>query len=194
MSLELLGARSRSSLGADYVAAPSLEDVRAGRAVIREGMRGAPVEYVQKKAGLTGKDLSGLFDGGTTAAVKRFQAGMELPGGGIVNKDTLEALDGAYIVEEKTPAPSSLLEITRFPVPAAPPKPAAAPAKPAAAPAKSAGSSFLDTLKSLFSSPAAAPVTPYQPLPPVQPSIVPYVAGGAGLLAILLALILRRSS
>lgn len=102
MSLELLGARSL--LGADFTAAPSLDSVRAGSAVIREGMRGAPVEYVQKKAGLTGKDADGLFGSGTTAAVKKFQRGMELSDDGIVGKDTLEALDGAYLVPEKAPA------------------------------------------------------------------------------------------
>lgn len=192
MSLELLGARHY--LGADPPA-PSLDDVRAGRGVIQEGMRGPSVEYIQKKAGLTGSSASGLFGPETTAAVKSFQAGMELPGSGTVDKDTLEALDGAYLVPEKAPALSSQpqnvpLDIVRFPVPAAPKRPAPAPA-PKKAEQKSGGSSFWSTLASLFK-PAPAPA--WQPSAPVETSVVPYVAGGAGLFAILLALILRRSS
>lgn len=100
MSLELLGAR----LGADATQAPSLDEVRAGRAVIRQGMRGPAVEFVQRKAGLTGSAVDGMFGPGTTTAVKAFQRGMELQDDGIVGRDTLEALDGAYIVEEKAPA------------------------------------------------------------------------------------------
>lgn len=190
MSLELLGARS--SLGAD-TAAPSLDDVRQGRAVLREGMRGPAVEYVQKKIGAS---ANGVFDAGTTAAVKKFQASIELPGSGIVDKETIEAIDGMYVIEEKaspssSPSPprSSPLEIVSFPVPAAPKR--AAPPPPPKAEEKSGGSSFWSALASLFR-PAPAPA--WQPSAPVETSVVPYVAGGAGLFAVLLALGLRRSS
>lgn len=94
MSLALLGADTQ---------APSLDDVRAGRASIKRGMRGASVEYVQRKAGLTGADVDGVFGGKTEEAVKQFQKGMELSDDGVVGKDTMEALDGAYLVPEVAP-------------------------------------------------------------------------------------------
>lgn len=99
-ALDFLGA---DFIGAEWTTAPSLEAVRAGNGVIKKGMRGPAVSYVQQKAGLKGSAVDGAFGDGTDAAVRAFQKGMELDDDGIVGKDTLEALDGVYIVNETAP-------------------------------------------------------------------------------------------
>lgn len=99
-ALDFLGA---DFIGAEWTTAPSLEAVRAGNGVIKKGMRGPAVSYVQQKAGLKGSAVDGAFGDGTDAAVRAFQKGMELGDDGIVGKDTLEALDGVYIVNETAP-------------------------------------------------------------------------------------------
>jgi peptidoglycan hydrolase-like protein with peptidoglycan-binding domain len=73
--------------------APSLEDVRAGRGVIKKGMRSAPngpVGYVQAVAGAI---ADGVFGPDTEAAVKRFQCENGLLDDGVVGKATLAAMD-----------------------------------------------------------------------------------------------------
>jgi len=84
MSLDFLGGYL---IGAD---APSLDDVRAGRGVIRKGMSGAAVEYVQAIAPAS---VDGDFGPGTEAAVKKFQSEHGLTADGVIGRETLAAMD-----------------------------------------------------------------------------------------------------
>lgn len=80
-------------LGVDEIgatSAPSLDDVRAGRGVIKRDMRGAAVEYVQALAGVV---VDGSFGSATETAVKKFQSAHDLDADGIVGQKTLAALD-----------------------------------------------------------------------------------------------------
>ena len=82
MSLEILGA---------WTPAPSLDDVRAGKATIKNGMSGASVEYVQGLLGVTPADK--LFGKDTEAAVKALQKKNLISETGVVNQATIVALD-----------------------------------------------------------------------------------------------------
>ncbi len=73
-------------LGADV----SLDDVRAGRAVLKRGSKGDAVTYVQALAGAIS---DGDFGPGTETAVKKFQSANGLTADGIVGAQTLAALD-----------------------------------------------------------------------------------------------------
>lgn len=79
-------------LGATLIgsAAPSLDDVRAGRGTIKKGMSGAAVEYVQA---LAPASVDGNFGPATEDAVKRFQAEHGLPTDGVVGRETLAVMD-----------------------------------------------------------------------------------------------------
>lgn len=79
-------------LGADE-AAPSLDAVRTGDAVIKRGMRGPAVEYVQK---VVDAEMNGVFDEQTETAVKSFQSACGLTDDGVVGKETLGMLDEAF--------------------------------------------------------------------------------------------------
>lgn len=76
-------------LGATDVA-PSLDAVRAGMAVIKKGMRGASVEYVQAMAGAK---VDGDFGSDTKTAVEKFQRSNGLSVDGAVGKNTIAAMD-----------------------------------------------------------------------------------------------------
>ena len=84
MSLDYLGT---CLIGGD---APSLDDVRAGRGVIKKGMSGAAVEYIQA---LAPSSVDGDFGPATEAAVKKFQGAHGLTADGVVGRDTLAAMD-----------------------------------------------------------------------------------------------------
>lgn len=76
-------------LGAS-LAAPSLADVREGRAFIKAGMTGAAVEYVQALSSVV---VDGNFGSATEQGVKAFQRAQGLTADGIVGRDTLAAYD-----------------------------------------------------------------------------------------------------
>ncbi len=107
--------------------APSLDDVRAGRATIKRGMAGASVEYVQA---LTSVIADGVFGPGTEDAVKKFQAANGLTADGIVGTQTMMALDrlagGAtkgvqkVSMDESSPPAAQPRPMTKQPVAAAP--------------------------------------------------------------------------
>jgi peptidoglycan hydrolase-like protein with peptidoglycan-binding domain len=73
--------------------APSLDDVKAGKAQLQEGMQGAAVKKMQE---LLGVDADGKFGQATKQAVVDFQksAGLK-PAEGTVGKTTMEALEKA---------------------------------------------------------------------------------------------------
>lgn len=71
-------------------ATPYLVDVRADRGVIKRGMSGSAVEYVQALAGAL---VDGQFGPATEEAVKKFQTKNGLPSDGVVGPQTLAALD-----------------------------------------------------------------------------------------------------
>lgn len=75
-------------LGADT--APSLADVRAGNGVIKKGMTGDSVMYVQ---GIAGAVADGDFGSATETAVKNFQSAHGLSVDGVVGQATMAALD-----------------------------------------------------------------------------------------------------
>lgn len=79
--------------------APNLEDVAAGRAALRRGMEGSPVEQIQRELVRTGHLTQeqmntgpGTFGPATEAAVKAFQRSRGLEDDGVVGKDTRAAL------------------------------------------------------------------------------------------------------
>ena len=102
MSLDLLGAFGDNMLEAfGGASVPTLASVRSGSATIRKGARGDSVKYVQSRVGVS---ADGVFGDGTEAAVKKFQKSMGLDADGIVGRETMEALDGVYIIPEKAPS------------------------------------------------------------------------------------------
>lgn len=74
-----------------YTAAPSLVDVRTGKAVIKSGMEGPSVAFVQEKVHAVADAQFGSL---TEAAVKRFQVAHHLPADGEVGVHTIAAMDG----------------------------------------------------------------------------------------------------
>jgi 3D (Asp-Asp-Asp) domain-containing protein/cell wall-associated NlpC family hydrolase len=74
-----------------YVDAPSLADVRAGRGVIKKGMEGPAVIFVQKHVHAA---ADGEFGPLTEAAVKKYQGAHHLEVDGVVGPHTMAALDG----------------------------------------------------------------------------------------------------
>lgn len=81
IGLDLLGASTP---------APSLADVRAGRAVIWKGMTGEAVTYVQA---LVGVIADGNFGDKTKVAVEDFQRKNGITADGFVGPSTMAALD-----------------------------------------------------------------------------------------------------
>ncbi len=79
-----------------WTQAPSLADVKEGKATLREGMQGGAVKHVQK---LLGVDTDGKYGPATKKAVAQFQkaAGLNPPDGseGHVGKTTLAKLEKA---------------------------------------------------------------------------------------------------
>lgn len=96
MSLDFLGA---DLIGLD---APSLSDVALGKAVLRRGMRGDAVVYVQENLGLSGSDADGDFGPKTEAVVRQFQKAKGLKKvDGEVGRDTKDAIDAMLMTGEK---------------------------------------------------------------------------------------------
>jgi len=80
-------------LGASWEAAPSLGDVRSGKAPLRKGMQGDAVSYLQQRLG--GVKVDGYFGDDTEAAVRAFQA-KYLPdqfANGVVGDATMLAIE-----------------------------------------------------------------------------------------------------
>ena len=88
------------SLGAICIgmAAPSLDDVAGGKGVLKRGMEGAAVRYVQDHIGV---DSDGDFGPATEAAVKQFQKAKGLKVDGEVGKETMAAIDAMLMTGEK---------------------------------------------------------------------------------------------
>jgi peptidoglycan hydrolase-like protein with peptidoglycan-binding domain len=92
------------------VRAPSLEQVAAGNAALREGMQGPAVEQIQRELVRTGH-LSqekmntgvGIFGPATKAAVESFQQAKGLETDGVVGRDTRAALLEATRPAQQTP-------------------------------------------------------------------------------------------
>lgn len=69
-----------------------------GDKLIKQGMRGEDVQYVQKllaDAGFYAGLLDGVFGSGTLSAVKAFQKSAGLPADGVIGKETLLFLERA---------------------------------------------------------------------------------------------------
>lgn len=69
-----------------------------GDKIIKQGMRGEDVQYVQKllaEAGFYAGPLDGVFGGGTLSAVRAFQQSAGLPADGVVGKETVLFLERA---------------------------------------------------------------------------------------------------
>lgn len=96
-------------LGAELIEAPSLDAVRAGRAVIKRHMRGAPVSYVQRALRLYGVVEDGVFTSDVEAAVRKLQEDYGLSVDGAVGKKTMAVLDnpGAFkpVADKKADRP-----------------------------------------------------------------------------------------
>jgi peptidoglycan hydrolase-like protein with peptidoglycan-binding domain/soluble lytic murein transglycosylase-like protein len=92
--LERAGGPQPTPAPGQWVQAPSLADVRAGNAQLREGMQGDAVRHIQQRLGL---EQDGKFGSRTKQAVIAFQQrnGLTPPPGleGVVGKTTLEKLD-----------------------------------------------------------------------------------------------------
>lgn len=98
--LSLLGI---SLLGTDWVTAPSLDDVRAGRAELMMNMVGPAVTFIQKQLGLSGSAADGKFGDKTQALLKTYQSRWGLPTTGVVDKDTLLSFEGTNVIRDTAP-------------------------------------------------------------------------------------------
>ena len=88
------GQHSGGAQGKDhYTAAPSLADARSGKAVIKKGMEGPSVTFVQEKVHVA---ADGQFGPHTDAAVKAFQSAHHLTADGEVGPHTMAAIDGQH--------------------------------------------------------------------------------------------------
>lgn len=94
------------------VGAPSLESVRAGSAVIRQGASGPSVKAVQgmlrEKVLMTKGEDDGNFDASDKEAVEDFQRQSGLAVDGAVGKDTLAALERGAAASAPGKAPQAL--------------------------------------------------------------------------------------
>jgi 3D (Asp-Asp-Asp) domain-containing protein len=82
---------AQHSASQGYKPAPSLAEARAGSAVIKKGMEGPSVKFVQEKVHAA---ADGEFGPNTDAAVKKFQHAHHLEVDGEVGAHTMAALDG----------------------------------------------------------------------------------------------------
>jgi peptidoglycan hydrolase-like protein with peptidoglycan-binding domain len=96
-------SNSIAAMKSSYTPAPSLADVEAGRAVLKQGMQGSAVKSLQTLLAKEGYNVStdGKFGPQTDAAVRAFQKKHSLTPDGLAGKKTLAALQSSY-----TPAPS----------------------------------------------------------------------------------------
>lgn len=75
-----------------------------GDKLIKHGMRGEDVQYVQKflaEAGFYAGPIDGIFGNGTLGAVKAFQQSAGLPADGIIGKDTVKFLERANVAPNR---------------------------------------------------------------------------------------------
>ncbi|HSS01015.1 MAG TPA: DUF4157 domain-containing protein, partial [Kofleriaceae bacterium] len=86
----LMKRKSTSRRHRGYRPAPSLSAARGGSAVIRRGMEGSSVSFVQQHVHA---DVDGMFGPQTQAAVKKFQRTHHLEVDGIVGTHTMAAMD-----------------------------------------------------------------------------------------------------
>jgi peptidoglycan hydrolase-like protein with peptidoglycan-binding domain len=86
----LMKRKSTSRRHRGYRPAPSLSAARSGGAVIRRGMEGSSVRFVQEHVHA---DVDGMFGPQTQAAVKHFQRSHHLEVDGIVGMHTMAAMD-----------------------------------------------------------------------------------------------------
>jgi peptidoglycan hydrolase-like protein with peptidoglycan-binding domain len=93
--------------------APSLDQVTAGKAALREGMQGPAVEQIQRELVRTGhlsqekmNTGAGIFGPATKAAVEAFQQAKGLEADGVVGKDTRAALLEATRPAQQQPGAS----------------------------------------------------------------------------------------
>lgn len=79
----------------NWTQAPTEEEVRVGKKVLKSGMKGDFVTKVQQALGFTGRDLDGKFGKNTKNAVIKFQENVGFTGkdvDGVVGKNTYAAL------------------------------------------------------------------------------------------------------
>lgn len=106
MSLDCLGAS---------IPAPSIDDVRIGRGVIKTGMTGESVTTIQQMAGMSGGDVDGDFGSKTKTAIEKFQKAHGLKADGEVGRETMSALDAAAgLIDFTGPAPTPKPSVTRI--------------------------------------------------------------------------------
>ena len=74
-----------------FTPAPTLDDVRAGKAYISNGQQGDAVAYVQRALGVSPPD--GKFGNDTETAVKKFQASLGVEQAGYIGANTLVSID-----------------------------------------------------------------------------------------------------
>lgn len=95
--------------GTNWDPAPSLDDVRSGKAYIAKGQRGPSVEYIQH---LLGVPVDGEFGPVTEAAVKKFQAAQGgtvygyIGGNTLTDLEKLSTADRGNVIPLVTPAPA----------------------------------------------------------------------------------------
>lgn len=107
-------------------AAPSMDDVRAGRRTLSRGMEGPAVAELQKRIGLP---VTGKFDALTERTVRGYQQKFGLTVDGVVGKQTLSSLD------RKLPPVDVMAPVKPAPVVLTPPPPPAAPTGTTSSPA-----------------------------------------------------------
>lgn len=94
-------------------AAPTIDDVRAGKAVIRKGMRGTSIARLQYLLGMTGDDIDGIYGPRTLARVEAFQKSVNLRfEDGDVGANTIKELESAL----ERPAGNRIPQIEVTPV------------------------------------------------------------------------------
>lgn len=94
--------------------APTEEEVRDGKKLLRYGMMGDFVKKVQETLGFTGRNLDGKFGNQTLKAVKSFQkqSGLNLKDDGLVGKNTYAAMFRKPAEKTQSLQPKGLQNVT----------------------------------------------------------------------------------
>jgi hypothetical protein len=93
--------------------APTEEEVRDGKQLLRYGMRGDFVKKVQETLGFTGKALDGKFGGDTLKAVRQFQTKAKLEDtSGLVGEKTYAAMFRKPVENTQSAQPKGLQSVT----------------------------------------------------------------------------------
>lgn len=92
--------------------APTEEEVRDGKKLLRYGMMGDFVKKVQETLGFTGRNLDGKFGNQTLKAVKSFQKQTGLKDDGLVGKNTYSSLFRKSAEKTQSPQPKGLQSVT----------------------------------------------------------------------------------